>query len=126
MSVNDTNDWGQAHHGVGRQDGRDGLSVEEQMLRAGRAATARIVTAAIEATAQAAMMSREAHRRLNGDGSADEQKPQLDPQQLVDFAQSEYFDRLKEDYVAGRQRGHLLVRVMEVLRELHPALFGQE
>ncbi|MCG3179987.1 MAG: hypothetical protein BIFFINMI_02341 [Phycisphaerae bacterium] len=98
-----------------------------QMVQLARKATARIVTAALEATAESADIERSARQRLADRFPAMSALPsplRVDPEQIRDFTRSAEYQVLVEDYVAGRIEGHLLTRAMELLNRVLPALFA--
>ena len=84
-----------------------------EMLKLTRQATARIVTAAIEATAEAADMERAFLFRQ--DKSC---PPPLaaNPQLIRDLVGSPAYTELVQKYVAGEIRDHLLTHVVNLLR----------
>lgn len=95
-----------------------------EMLKLARQATARIVTAAFEATAESADMERSvlAHRfpALASLPAA----LRVDPQQIRDFTKTPAYTDLIEQYVQGRIEGHLLTRAMDLLAKFVPLLFA--
>lgn len=97
-----------------------------EMLALARKATARIITAALEATAESADIERtEQLRRQNQKFPALSSLPpalQLDPQQIRDFTKSPAYADLIEQYVQGRIEGHLLTRVLELANQYLPSL----
>ena len=103
-----------------------------EMLRLARQATARIVTAALEATAESADMERAARTarvrrgRSLGTGGGDDlpAELQVDPQRLRDFTRGAGYSDLVERYVRGEIEGHLLPRAMALLAEFCPLLIG--
>lgn len=103
---------------------QDNLSAE--MATKARAATARIIQLALEATADAAQFEREVRTGNAKFPSMQSLPPALsiDPQRIVDFTRSEEYSRLVENYVQGRIEGHLLTRVLELLGRLLPAMFA--
>jgi hypothetical protein len=109
-----------------------------EMLKLARQATARIVTAALEATAESADMERAARAarvalparatqaRNLGIGGLDDLPAELrvDPQRLRDFTRGAGYLDLVERYVRGKIEGHLLPRAMALLAEFCPLLIG--
>jgi hypothetical protein len=100
-----------------------------EMLKLARQATARIVTAALEATAESADMERAARasrmRNLvtsGGDGLPAELR--IDPQRIRDFTRGGSYVDLVERYIRGEIEGHLLPRAMALLAEFCPLLIG--
>lgn len=92
-----------------------------EMLKLARQATARIVTAAIEATAEAADMERSVLFRL--DKSC---PPGLatNPQFIRDLVRGVAYTDLVEKYVAGEIRDHLLTHVVNLLRLRLPGVLA--
>ena len=98
-----------------------------QMLVLARQATARIVTAAIEATAESADMERTALARNLKFPALTSLPPALaiDPQQIRDFTRGGACQELIESYVQGRIEGHLLTRALDLLNQYLPMLFAR-
>jgi len=99
---------------------KDGPS---EMMILGRKATARIVTAALEATAESADMERAAlaHKYPA------QPMPlglHLEPEDLRAFTRSESYAALVDRYVRGETVGLLIVHVVRLLKKDLPALFA--
>ncbi|MCG3181410.1 MAG: hypothetical protein BIFFINMI_03803 [Phycisphaerae bacterium] len=92
-----------------------------EMLKFARQATARIVTAAIEATAEAADMERAVIFRRN-----EAYPPGLaaNPQVIRDLVHSPAYADLIDKYVAGEIRDHLLTHVINLLRLRLPGVIA--
>ena len=96
-----------------------------EMLKLARKATARIVTAALEATAESADMERAALARRFPALTSLPPALAVDPQQIRDFTRGPAFQELIEQYVQGRIEGHLLTRVLDLLSQYLPLLFAR-
>ncbi|MDD4888573.1 MAG: hypothetical protein PHU85_01485 [Phycisphaerae bacterium] len=96
-----------------------------EMLTLARQATARIVTAAIEATAESADMERAVLARKFPAMSSLPPPLRVDPQQIRDFTKSPGYADLVEQYVQGRIEGHLLTRALDLLSQYLPILFAR-
>lgn len=96
-----------------------------QMLKLARQATARIVTAALEATAESADMERVAMARKFPALTSMPPALAVDPQQIRDFTRSQAYQDLIEQYVLGRIEGHLLTRAMDLLNRYLPVAFAK-
>ena len=99
-----------------------GFDSSAEMLKLARKATARIVTAALEATAESADMERTALARQLPAGASLPAALAVDPEQIRRFTRTEAFQDLIERYVQGRLDGHLLIRAVELLNESLPLL----
>jgi len=105
--------------------GREETDSSSEMLKLARKATARIVTAALEATAESADMERAALARKFPALSSLPAPLRVDPQQIRDFSRGTAYAELIEQYVQGRVEGHLLTRVLEMLSQYLPLLFAR-
>lgn len=100
-------------------------STAAEMLKLARQATARIVTAALEATAESADMERAALARKFPAMTSLPAPLRLDPQQIRDFTKTADYSNLIEQYVQGAVEGHLLARAVEMLQRVVPAMFAR-
>ena len=97
------------------------LDSSTEMLKLARQATARIITAALEVTAESADMERSVIFRR------DQLCPPgltANPQLIRDLVQSPAYTDLVEKYVNGEIRDHLLTHVINLLRMRLPGVIA--
>ena len=95
----------------------------DEMLKLARKAVARIATAALEATAEAADMER---AKLHHASEPPPAPLQVDPQAIRDFTQSPAYEELVASYISGDSVGHFLLQAIDLLRDQVPEMCSQK